>query len=139
MKHFLKIAIFIFLLVLLSTCKKISKYPVDLYGFWASYNSDCSWMELEIKRDGKGHYGPARACGKGRSAEAIGKVRYSDQFLYVGSSRFKIIEKTELVNDTNIINLYTPYMSGHYSAKMTIEETDLRGGKTYTFYKTKKY
>lgn len=137
-----KIASIILLaLVLLTatTCKKISKYPLDLYGVWTSNHSNCVYMLLEIKKNGSGSYGSSGCC-HGCEGKAEGKVRFNNAHLYVGMASLKFIKQPEIIetNDSLVLN-YKGSGKTRILAKMTIKESYLRGNQTYTFYKVKDY
>lgn len=129
------IALFLMLALGLActTCKKISKYPVNMFGLWVADNSDCSWITLDINKNGKGNYGPADVCGKG--IHARGRVSFTKAAIYVGLAKLKFKSEPEdaAANDSIFTN-YT-HRKTKIFARMTIEESNFRGGKTYTMYK----
>jgi len=47
-----------------TTCKKIWKYPISMYGTWTSNHDECAYMLLKIKKNGSGNYGPYEGCGQ---------------------------------------------------------------------------
>ncbi len=125
-----------------STCKRIWKYPISMYGIWAANNHDCNFVLLEIKKNGEGDYGPLKTCGKG--IHARGLVRYTDRAIFVGTARLELLKKPELsyANDSVRLNYHPPKnhsVMQHYSAKMTIQESAFRGNKSYTLYKIENY
>src|SRR3954471_20911912 len=87
-----------------STCKKVWKYPaVSMYGIWTCDHDECGYMLLEIKKNGRGHYGPYENCGKG--AQAKGEVRFTDESLYVGTAPLDFISKPEYITGNDSLEL----------------------------------
>lgn len=129
-----------FLLMICSGCrKKISKYPVEMEGVWTCNHSECAWIFLDIKKNGKGEYGPANKC-RGALANIKGRVRFTDEALHVGNAKFRFMAKPEYSEPGDSINLtYAQDKKIHYLAKMKLKESGIRGGQTYTFYKIKNY
>jgi hypothetical protein len=109
-----------------------------MYGQWAADNFDCAYIHLEVRKNGRGDYGVYENCGKGGHSK--GAIRFTNAALYVGITKLKFINKPEyaLPNDSIELN-YAGYKKVPFFAKMTIKETTLRGGQTYTLYKIENY
>lgn len=135
----LSLVFFIFFFVGSSCRKKINKHPFDIYGVWTCNHYPCSSMNLEIKRDGSGSYknGPG---GKGCSRSEEGKIRFTKSALFVGGMKLKFVSKPEELPVGDSLSL--SYMNNdtvRVFAKMTLEETKIQSGKTYTLYKVINY
>ncbi len=115
-----------------STCKKISKYPNDLYGVWSCDHNTCSFKYLRINRNGTGEYG--FGSHKGCNQHAAGKVRYNKTHLYIGTTKLKFSYQLK-TNSTDSISLLYDHKNHNIGETLHITESKLWGGSSFTFYK----
>lgn len=105
---------------------------------WSSDHNDCSYIILEIKKNGDGYYGYPGGR-KGCNMNVKGKVRYNMTHLYVGMTKLKFINKPEFNTTNDSVLLRQENKKHKIIASMTLIETNVRGGNKYTFYKIKDY
>ncbi len=120
-----------------STCKKITKYPVNMAGVWIS-GSRCQ-MSIEITKGGYGIYksnSPDKGCG---SSPVKGKVKFTGSHLYIGLVKFKFIAKPEIVNSGDSVFSGTYYHELNRKSKllatMTLQNSKLYTGEIITYSK----
>src|SRR5690348_6963919 len=79
-----------------STCRKISKYPFNMFGAWYASESGCSEI-LFFQKDGSGQHGTtnmSKDCDK-ITEHGIVKFFVKGGF-YVGHTHYRFIEKPHL-------------------------------------------
>ncbi len=122
-----------------STCKRISKYPVDMIGEWAGSYYDCGCgLMMEINRNNTGklyNYETPKGCNVLR----FGRVRYNHTHLYIGVTAFKFVAKPEIPSGNDTIEIRLKKYK--VLAKMVLESQaeKYETCRTTTYYKIKEY
>ncbi len=128
--------------MLTTTCKKIRKYPVNICGMWYAPESNCG-MSITINKNGLGKYYSNfgyLGCG---IRPVQGKVRFTKTHFYIGTTRYKFINKPEITNSND--SLDTSQVLGNIPSKskilatMTLKNPFLHTGAVLTYYKIEDY
>ena len=126
------------------TCRKRLSNPINLYGVWVSNNGSCGYLYLIINKNGFSQYGtdsPAIGC---HDKVFKGKSRITNHHLYVGITKFEILEQPELVSG-NEVRGWAKIISnqidkkGIVTAKMKLKNSLLHGRNDLQFYKVIDY
>ena len=105
---------------------------------WSSDDNDCSYIMLEIKKNGDGLYGYPGGF-KGCNMNFEGKVRFNKKHLYVGTIRLNFIDDPEYNNNNDSIFLRQNRKKYKIIASMTVIESKIIGNNKHTFYKIQDY
>lgn len=126
------------------TCRKKLADPINLYGIWVSDDGSCGYLYLDLKKNGPSQYGtdsPAIGC---HDKIFKGKSRITKHFLYVGITKFEILEQPELVSG-NEVRGWTKIIGnqidkkGIVTAKMKLKNGLFHGRIDLQFYKVIDY
>lgn len=140
----------VFIIILLSfsisitTCKKISKYPIRLNGVWYAPLSPCGAL-ITINENGFGHHESTEDRGGCGNAGEKGKVRFTKNKFYIGITSYKIISQPTIYygNDSVLLpgRFHTNVSINKVKilANMTLKDNFFNSGKTYTYYKIIEY
>jgi hypothetical protein len=131
-----------------TTCKKIAKYPDNIYGEWKSLGG-CQ-THIIINTNGKGEYGSLlKDKGCADKTGASGKVRFNDSHLYIGLTKFTFVTKPTRLSGTDSIDACLSAGVSHWSggcsqkypklATMTLRNSKFHTGQTVTYYKLVDY
>ncbi|MCC6371065.1 MAG: hypothetical protein IT236_08685 [Bacteroidia bacterium] len=123
-----------------SDCKKrISKYPVNMYGVWYSpkYSTEAI---LEIKKDGSGRLFTINSVISSKSSS--GRIKFNDKHFYVGYDKFKFIDPPRETEPTD--SIAAPEKDNYFSSKtkkqkvyyvMVIDDDFFSLSEHYQFHK----
>lgn len=138
-KKIVGLLILLILAITGSTCrKKISRYPLDMYGMWVSKEgSFCDYMFIEIERNNVGSYGTNSGHKGCSSKKWQGRVTFNKNHLYIGYTKLKFIKKPSLSESNDSIVSHSPSPNGTFKiiAKMTVQLSRFHDNPTYTFNK----
>ena len=120
-----------------TTCRKKLSEPVNLFGMWVAQGQLCDAMYLDIKKHGSSKYGTDdqnKGCsGKNWS----GRSRINSFQLYIGKTKFDIIDKATLIETTDSAGWGNK--KGRITAKMTLKSSIFHRRETLNFFKTINY
>jgi hypothetical protein len=120
-----------------STCKKIWRYPISMYGRWVSY-SECG-MEIDIQKNGKGRYFSNHVQFGCDGKSWKGTVRYTDDHLWVGITKFTFVEKPLRLSGLDTIKWGGGAIKYPKLASMTLQNSKLHTGEIIEYTKIEDY
>jgi hypothetical protein len=128
-----------------STCKKITKYPINLLGYWIgspiANATNCEQVFIDITADRDASYGGDLGT-KGCETKFNGKVRFNKTHLFIGITKFKFIEKPIKIENGDSItfaSIKKGIVHSKITGQMTLLNSVFHGKTTYKFIKVLEY